>query len=142
MKKGAIQVVPILDDWYWYRDWYSRYYVVRKKAGGLNPQSLSVKQIPMNLQIQNVNTQIAAECYKPRILVHNDQSHRRPISHRDTLRPQACSEVGLRILGSAIRSVACSSHLHQMCPGSIGSALANGCSHISLSGGLGFSCER
>lgn len=48
-------------------------------------RSLSAKQIPTHLQIQDANTKTAAECYKPRRLVHNVLSHRRLLSHSSLL---------------------------------------------------------
>lgn len=66
---GAIGVVPISET---DRGW-CHYFVIPKKGGRtLSYSQSSAKQIPTNLQIQDVNTQTAAECYKSRRLVHND----------------------------------------------------------------------
>lgn len=126
------------------RGWYSCYFVVPKKGGGLRPilDLVSAKQIPMHLQIQDANTKTAAERYKPRRLVNNVRSHRRLLSHSDTPRPQAVSGRNAYeyfVLSFGLLLAPCT--FTKCVQAALAPLRQTRCSHISLSGRLGFSCQ-
>ena len=145
LNKRAIRVVPALET---NKGWYSCYFVVPKKDGGRRPildlrvlnkylrtykfKMLTLRQLLSAIRLGDWFTTINLTDAYFHVAIHLD--------HRQFLR-FAFEGTDLRIPGAAVRLVTRLPNIHQMCRGGVSSAPGERCSHISLSGQLGYYCE-
>ena len=124
LEKRAIQVVPPAQAM---SGFYSRYFIIKKKGGGMRPTyigSEGIEYASQTIQISDVDTFSTAEVRTSRRLVHHPGPGRRILPYPNLPPAQKVSQIclsrgDLRVFGSSFRTVTKPASLCEMHRGSV-----------------------